>query len=145
MPDVDSTLRQIAQWENIIATDLTSAFYQIPLVRECMKYCGVATPFRVAYVSMFVQPCGCQGQKPLLRNSCTEPQKSCCEIALLYYRPYTIQAYVYQPRTLSSTHIQPTILGWVLSKGKLQASPHRVSTLASCTPPKKVIVVWNRL
>ena len=46
MPDVDSTLRLTAQWKNIIATDLTSTFYQIPLSRGSMKYCGVATPFR---------------------------------------------------------------------------------------------------
>ena len=31
MPDDDSTIRQIAQWRNLIATDLTNAFYQIPL------------------------------------------------------------------------------------------------------------------
>ena len=46
MPDVDSTFRQIAQWRHVITTDLTSDFYQIPLARESMKYCGVATPFR---------------------------------------------------------------------------------------------------
>ena len=46
MPDVDSTLRHIAQWKYLITTDLTSAFYQIPLARESMKYCGVATPYR---------------------------------------------------------------------------------------------------
>ncbi|XP_070576935.1 uncharacterized protein [Ptychodera flava] len=46
LPSVDSTLNQIAQWEYIIATDLTKAFYQIPLSRESLKYCGVATPFR---------------------------------------------------------------------------------------------------
>ncbi|EDO41536.1 predicted protein [Nematostella vectensis] len=46
MPNVDSTLRQIAQWNHLIATDLTSAFYQIPLSRDSLKYCGVATPFR---------------------------------------------------------------------------------------------------
>ena len=39
MPDGDSTLRHIA-------TDLTSAFYQIPLSQDSMKYCGVATPFK---------------------------------------------------------------------------------------------------
>lgn len=33
MPDIDSTLRQIAQWKGIIATDLTQSFYQIPLSR----------------------------------------------------------------------------------------------------------------
>ena len=46
MPDVNSTLRQIAQWKHIIATDLTNAFYQIPMSNASMKYCGVATPFR---------------------------------------------------------------------------------------------------
>ena len=46
MPDVDSTLRHIVQWKHIIATDLTSAFYQISLSRDSMKYCGVVTPFR---------------------------------------------------------------------------------------------------
>lgn len=46
MPDVDSTLRHIAQWKHLIATDLTSAFYQIPLSQDSMKYCGVATPFK---------------------------------------------------------------------------------------------------
>ena len=46
MPDVDSTLRHIAQWKHLIATDLTSAFYQIPLAKDSMKYCGVATPFK---------------------------------------------------------------------------------------------------
>ena len=46
MLDVDSTLRTIAQWKYMIQTDLTSAFYQIPLSKQSMKYCGVATPFR---------------------------------------------------------------------------------------------------
>ena len=46
MPDVNSTLHQIAQWKHIIATNLTSAFFQIPLSRNSMKYCGVVTPFR---------------------------------------------------------------------------------------------------
>ena len=46
MPDIDSTLHLTAQWKQIIATDLTGAFYQIPLSHDSMKYCGVATPFR---------------------------------------------------------------------------------------------------
>lgn len=45
LPDVDSTLRLVTQWKHII-TDLTSAFYQIPLAHESMKYCGVATSFK---------------------------------------------------------------------------------------------------
>ena len=46
MPDVDSTLRQIGQWKYIIVTDLSKAFYQIPLSKDSMKYCGAATPFK---------------------------------------------------------------------------------------------------
>ena len=46
MPDVDSTLRSIARWKYLITSDLTSAFYQIPLSKSSMKYCRVATPYR---------------------------------------------------------------------------------------------------
>ena len=44
MPDVDSTLLRIARWKYLITSDLTSAFYQIPLSESSMKYCRVATP-----------------------------------------------------------------------------------------------------
>ena len=50
LPDVDSTLRKIASWRYIIQTDLKRAFYQIPLAKESMKYCGIATPFRCTRV-----------------------------------------------------------------------------------------------
>ena len=46
MPNVDDTLRTIAKWDLIVTTDLTKAFYQIPLSRDSMAYCGVVTPFR---------------------------------------------------------------------------------------------------
>ena len=46
MPDVDSTLCLIVQWKHIIATDSTSAFYQIPLSCDSMKYYEVVTSFQ---------------------------------------------------------------------------------------------------
>jgi hypothetical protein len=46
MPNVDSTIRQIGQWRYLIKADLSKAYYQIPLNKESMKFCGVATPFR---------------------------------------------------------------------------------------------------
>ena len=46
MPDVDTTLRTIAPWRYMIKTDLTRAFYQIPLSKSSLKHCGVAKPFR---------------------------------------------------------------------------------------------------
>ena len=46
MPDTNTVLRQIGNWTYIIKTDLTSAYWQLPLKKESMKYCGVATPFK---------------------------------------------------------------------------------------------------
>ena len=46
MPDVNTTLRTITPWRYLIKTDLTQAFYQIPLSQSSLKYCGVATPCR---------------------------------------------------------------------------------------------------
>lgn len=46
MPNVDSTIRTIGQWKYLIVTDLKNAFFQIPLSRNSMKYCGVVTPFK---------------------------------------------------------------------------------------------------
>ena len=46
MPNVDDTLRCLGKWKYIVKTDLNQAFYQIPLTRSSMKYCGVATPFK---------------------------------------------------------------------------------------------------
>ncbi|KAL1261417.1 hypothetical protein QQF64_006682 [Cirrhinus molitorella] len=37
---------QPPQWRYFIATDLTKAFYQIPLSKSSMKYCGVIMPFK---------------------------------------------------------------------------------------------------
>lgn len=41
-----TTLRTIIQWKYLIVTYLTSAFYQIRLARESMRYCGIVTPYK---------------------------------------------------------------------------------------------------
>lgn len=46
MLNVDSTLRLIAQWKFIIMTDLTKAFYQIPLARSHGNTAGLSHPSR---------------------------------------------------------------------------------------------------
>lgn len=45
MPDVDFYWK-IGQWKYLAVTDLMKTFYQIPLARDSMKYCGVVTQFR---------------------------------------------------------------------------------------------------
>jgi len=77
MPNVHFTLRLVVLWKHIVATDLTSAFYQIPLSQNCMKYCGIATWFRV-WVCMHGLPWACQAQR---RPSCRTGRK--------FYKPST--------------------------------------------------------
>ena len=45
-PHFAKSCHTIAKWKYIIMTDLTSAFYQIPLSKDSMKYCSVVTPFK---------------------------------------------------------------------------------------------------
>ena len=65
VPDVDSTIRIITSWKYIIVSDLSNAFYQIPLAKSCMLYCGVVTSFQG--ITVYVRWV-CQAQKQLLRS-----------------------------------------------------------------------------
>lgn len=160
MPDVNSTLRLIAQWKYIIATDLTKAFYQIPLSRDSWKYCGVVTPFKG--VRVYVRSAmGMPGSETALEElTCRVfgellEQGQVAKVADdLYCGADTLEglAAVWR-RVLSALRqcglhlsatkttvapVQTTILGWVWRQGTIQASPHRVSALASCPAPKTV-------
>ena len=154
LPDVDSTLRLIAQWKHIIATDLTSAFYQIPLSRGSMKYCGVATPFRGVRVyarSAMGMPDLETALEELMSRVLGDLLKegTVAKIAddlycggnspseLLSNWKKVLQALHKCDLRLSAskTIINPqstTILGWVWNSGTLSASPHRIAALASC-------------
>ncbi|KAJ8388922.1 hypothetical protein AAFF_G00126780 [Aldrovandia affinis] len=160
MPDVDSTLRLIAQWKYIIATDLTKAFYQIPLSRDSWKYCGVVTPFKG--VRVYVRSAmGMLGSETALEElTCRVfgellEQGHVAKVADdLYCGANTLEDLLAVWRrvlsalqrcglNLSATKttiapVQTSILGWVWRQGTIQASPHRVSALAACPPPKTV-------
>ena len=45
MPNVDDVLRQIAQWKFLIKTDITDAYYNIPLNKDSMRLTGIVSPF----------------------------------------------------------------------------------------------------
>ncbi len=160
MPNVDSTLRSIAQWKFLIASDLTSAFYQIPLSQESLKYCGVATPFRGIRVYTRCAM-GMPGSETALEELMCRVLGDLLEKGIvakladdLYCGGNTteellenwrqvLQALSHSGLCLSApkTIVCPqktVILGWIWSKGTLQASPHRIATLASCSPPSKV-------
>ena len=160
LPDVDSTLRLIAQWSHIIVTDLTSAFYQIPLAKESMKYCGVATPFkgvRVYVRSAMGMPGSetaleevmCRVLGPLLQDGCVAkiaddlycggntPQELLCNWKRVLQALHKCNLRLSAHKTIISPKTT-TILGWIWSAGSLSASPHRLNTLAMYPEPSTV-------
>ena len=160
MPNVDSTLRSIAQWKYIICTDLTSAFYQIPIDENSIKFCGVVTPFRGvrAYVrSAMGMPGSETGLEELLCHVLGDllAEGIVAKIAddlfcggntpeeLLHNWTKVLQSLHRNSLNLSAckTTVCPkttTILGWTWSCGTLAASTHKVSALATCEMPKSV-------
>ena len=161
MPDVDSILRQIAQWRHIITTDLTSAFYQIPVARESMKYYGVATPFRgvqvyarsamgmpgseTAWEELMCRVLGDLIQEGFVAKIAHDlycgtdsPKES------LHHWERVLQALskcnliLSASKTVICNPKSTVILGWIWDFGTLQASPHRTVALASCSKPETV-------
>ena len=160
MPDVDGTLRKIAQWQYIATTDLSNAFYQIPLSRDSMKYCGVVTPFRG--VRVYARSAmGMPGSEAALEELLCRVLGDLLEEGVvakladdIYCGGNTIAELQRNVRRLlqcfadsglrlsaTKTTICPTktmILGWVWNLGTIQASSHRIATLASCDMPVTV-------
>ena len=50
MPDINATIHCTANLKLIIVTDLTKAFYQIPLSNESMKFCRIAKLIRIVRI-----------------------------------------------------------------------------------------------
>ena len=160
LPDVDSTLRTIAKWKYIIVSDLTSAFYQIPLAKSSMKYCGVVTPFRG--VRVYTRSAmGMPGSETALEELMCRVLGDCLKDGIAAKLADDLYCGADTPEDLlvnwtrildalrksniklspSKTIICPrstTILGWIWTQGQLSASPHRVATLSSCPPPDTV-------
>ena len=160
MPDVDSTLRQIAQWNYLITTDLTSAFYQIPLSKTSIKYCGVATPYRGVRVYTRCAM-GMPGSETALEELMCRVLGDCIQDGIvakladdLYCGGNTLDELLCNWRKVlealqkcnlklspTKTTVCPrttTILGWVWSQGALSASPHRIAVLSKCSPPDTI-------
>ena len=160
MPDVDSTLRIIAGWEYLIQTDLKSAFFQIPLSKDSMKFCGVATPFRGIRVyqrcamgmpgsetTLEELMCRILGQLLLegvaakIADDIYIGGGSPADLLRSWRRFVQVLADnnlgISAPKTVIAPAVS-TVLGWVWKRGMLSATSHRISTIASCEHPKTV-------
>ena len=160
MPDVDSMLRTIAPWKYLIKTDLTRAFFQIPLSTSSMKYCGVSTPFRGIRVyacsamgmpgsETALEEMMCRVVGDLIQEGCIAKladdlycgAESPEELLTIWTRVLDQLQHCNLRLSPTKTVICPkstSILGWIWSQGKLTASPHRIAVLAMCPPPSTV-------
>ena len=160
MPSVDLILRKIGQWTYMAKTDITKVFYQIPLSRDSMKYCGVVTPFRGIRVYTRTAM-GMPGSETALEELTCRVLEDLLEEGVVIKLTDDLYCGGNTPRELASnfsrllatldscnlklspskTVIAPSstsILGWTWQQGTLRASAHRVATLSSCEPPTKV-------
>ena len=160
MTDTNQVLRAIGNWKWIIKSDLTSAYWQIPLVKESMKYCGIVTPFkgiRVYARGAMGMPGTETALEELLSRVLGDLITAGGVIKIaddLFVGSSTPQdlAKIWNDVLLalhlnglklsaSKTVICPssvTILGWVWQDGTLKASSHRLSALETIPPPTTV-------
>lgn len=147
MPDVDSKLKKIGQWKYLAVTDLTKAFYQIPLARDSMKYYGVVTPFRGVrvYTRSVMGMCG--SETALEELTCRVLGNLLEEgiVVKLADDFYCVtdtpeQLVVNFSRVLNRCNVKvsasktviaqrkTTILAWIWQHGTLSSSPHHTTT-----------------
>ena len=160
MPDVDNTLRIIAKWKYLIKTDLTSAFYQIPLEKASLRFCGIVTPFKGVRVYTRCAM-GLPGSETaleelmsrvlgeLLQQGCIAKVAddlyvggdSMSDLAENWKAVLCALSKADLRLAAHKTEIAPqqtTILGWLWSNGSISALPHRISSLSTCSKPSTV-------
>ena len=163
MPTVEDMLRTISEWNYIITTDLKDAFYQIPLAKESMKWCGTVTPFRG--IRIYLVACqGLPGSSEwleellcLLFGDLVQEGKVAKVADDLFVGGDTIDELfknwatvldiliknglkLKPPKTfIAPTHAQ--IVGWDWLNGRLAASSHKLLPLTKCDPPSTVTAV----
>ena len=156
MPDINSTLHTITPWRYLIKTNLTQAFYQIPLSQSSLKYCGVATPFRGICVytrsamgmpgsETALEEMMCRVLGDLIQEGCVTKladnlycSGNSPETLLSNWRR-VLKSLDHCNLRLSPTKTiiclkSTTILGWIWSQGTLSASPQSPSCLHALLP-----------
>ena len=160
MPTIDNTLRTISAWKYIIATDLTHSFFQVPLDRDSMRFCGVVTPFKG--VRVYVRAAmGMPGSETALEELMCRvfgqfaqdgfvakiaddlfvggdtPQELLDNWSRVLEAAHRNDLVFAAPKTVIGP-LERVILGWLWSSGSIRACPHRISALVSCELPEKV-------
>ncbi len=160
MPSVESALLDITRLKYMIQTDLKQAFFQIPLSKASLKFCGVCTLFkgvRIYTRSAMGMPDSETVLEELLNRVLGEfiQDGFVTKIAddlhvggdspsdLLSNWSRVLGAPKRNNLVLNATKtcIAPksaTIFGWIWSIGTIRPSPHRIAALAKVDPPNTV-------
>ena len=160
MPTVESVLRTIASWKYIIVTDLSDAFYQIPLDKNSMKWCGTPTPFR-GLRCYAVAAQGMPGASEALEECLSAifgdevKERTLGKIAddmcvggmdesdllgnwaVVLDKLSLNDLRVKAPKTIIAP-LNVQLLGWDWQNGRISASTHKISPLCSADPPETV-------
>ena len=156
MSNIEDALRQIGSYDYIVVSDATTAYWQMVLSKDSMKFTGVVTPFKGVRVygrgamgmpgtesaleEMMYRVLGDQ----LADGGVTKVMDdlycggSSPEEALQQWER-VLKAFAKNGLRLSAhkTFICPkstVILGWIWCQGTIRAGPHRVSALAAVDP-----------
>ena len=160
MPNVDATLRQIAEWNVLLKTDFTEAYFQLQLKKSSMKYCGVVSPFQGSYVytrgcmglpgtEVALEELTCrlfghmvkEGKVAKLADDLFVGGKNITEL----HKNFEEVLQILQENNIrlsgKKTIIAPKsvlILGWIWCNGTIRSGAHRLSALSECEPPETV-------
>ena len=161
MSNINDTLRTIANWDYIIKTDCTSAYWMMPLSKDSMKFCGVATPYKGVRVYTRAAM-GMPGSESALEELLSRVLGNLIAEGKVAKVADDLYAGASNPKDLlviweellqaietNGLRLSPTktvccpstvnILGWIWCNGKLKASPHRISALVAAEPPTTVL------
>ena len=160
MPDVDSTLRLIAGWGYVIKADFKESYWQIPLRKSSMRYCGVVSPMKGVYVytvgamglpgtEVALEELTCKlfgdmvmkGKVAKLADDLFIGGNTPAELHSNFAEVLGILAENNLRLSSKKTIVAPKsvmLLGWIWNQGHLSASPHKLSALSECAPPSTV-------
>ena len=160
MSDINASLRQIAEWEWVITTDMSSSYHQMFLNVHSMKYCGVVTPFKgvrvygrgamgmpgteTALEEMLYRILGDQiaaGHVTKVADDLYCGGKTPEEAMERWKKVLSSMEANGLRLSAKKTVICPKsvmILGWLWENGTIRASPHKVSALIAVSPPEIV-------
>ena len=158
--NVEDVLRQVGQWRYLIKTDLKSAYYQIPLAKESMRFVGVNTPYKGTYIyqrSVMGLPGSEAALEEVLSRILGDLVQGGGVIKLvddLYIGAESVNELlnlwnsVLERLCMNGLKLSPDktvccptstmILGWLWESGSIRPTSHRLNALMICEPPKTV-------